>query len=568
MALETEASGGTAPLDFTTFYNVIDGELVSTSETRHSVDPTTLQPNPESALSTPADVDKAIAAAKKALQSWSKVPSAERRGAVLRFSKAIQALKEDFAIMLSKEGGKPLIPSAQLRFAREEVDIAAGMLASLQFHELPDVVIEDSETRRVVTKYTPIGVTVGFVPWNSPLTLACLKLGPPLVTGNTVVLKPSPFTPYCGIKLVELAQRFFPPGVVQVLSGDDNLGLWFTSHPGVDAVSFTGSTATGKRVMESCSKTMARVTLELGGNDPAIICADVDIKSVVPQIVHRAFFHSGQICVAIKRLYVHASIYDEFLTELVKETRDVAMSNGDHPLTFIGPIQNSLQFERVKDLLADIAKNGYTVALGDPQTAAQKGSYYVRPVIVDNPPEKSRIVAEEQFGPVLPVLKWTDEEDVLRRANDTRQALGASVWTEEMDRAERMMGKLEAGMVWSNAHFELHPFASVGGHKESGLAVENESSVALRPPGKFDPSLFRSSSIRNTDLIPVPNEANPVLVRKMLSLHCHVAICNFASAAHLFESNPDDINRHLGEPVRSEQVHDGGASRNSFAESL
>ncbi|RTE69530.1 hypothetical protein BHE90_016089 [Fusarium euwallaceae] len=246
-----------------------------------------------------------------------------------------------------------------------------------------------------------------------------------------------------------------------------------------------------------------------------------------------------KICVAIKRLYVHASIYDEFLTELVKETRDVAMSNGDHPLTFIGPIQNSLQFERVKDLLADIAKNGYTVALGDPQTAAQKGSYYVRPVIVDNPPEKSRIVAEEQFGPVLPVLKWTDEEDVLRRANDTRQALGASVWTEEMDRAERMMGKLEAGMVWSNAHFELHPFASLGGHKESGLAVEN-----------------------------VPNEANPVLVRKMLSLHCHVAICNFASAAHLFESNPDDIIRHVGEPVRSEQVHDGGASRNSFAESL
>ncbi|RSM04990.1 hypothetical protein CDV31_009791 [Fusarium ambrosium] len=525
MALETEASGGTAPLDFTTFYNVIDGELVSTSETRHSVDPTTLQPNPESALSTPADVDKAIAAAKKALQSWSKVPSAERRGAVLRFSKAIQALKEDFAIMLSKEGGKPL------RFAREEVDIAAGMLASLQFNELPDVVIEDSETRRVVTKYTPIGVTVGFVPWNSPLTLACLKLGPPLVTGNTVVLMPSPFTPYCGIKLVELAQRFFPPWRCS--------SLWFTSHPGVDAVSFTGSTATGKRVMESCSKTMASVTLELGGNDPAIICADVDIKSVVPQIVHRAFFHSGQICMAIKRLYVHASIYDEFLTELVKETRDVAMSNGDHPLTFIGPIQNSLQFERVKDLLADIAKNGYTVALGDPQTAAQKGSYYVRPVIVDNPPEKSRIVAEEQFGPVFPVLKWTDKEDVLRRANDTRQALGASVWTEEMDRAERMMGKLEAGMVWSNAHFELHPFASLGGHKESGLAVEN-----------------------------VPNEANPVLVRKMLSLHCHVAICNFASAAHLFESNPDDIIRHVGEPVRSEQVHDGGASRNSFAESL
>jgi acyl-CoA reductase-like NAD-dependent aldehyde dehydrogenase len=237
--------------------------------------------------------------------------------------------------------------------------------------------------------------------------LACGKIAPSLIAGNALILKPSPLTPYCGLKLAELAQQFFPPGVFQVLSGDDNLGPWLTAHPGIDKVSFTGSTATGKRVMESCSKTLKRVTLELGGKDPAIICQDVDIKATAPKIAQLALLNSGQICIAIKRIYVHASIFDEFLAAVVEATKNLNLGDGFSEGVFIGPIQNKMQYERVKGFIMEVAEKKLNIALDggvNPAKEVGKG-YFISPTIIDNPPDSSRIVVEEPFGKWMPSLK-------------------------------------------------------------------------------------------------------------------------------------------------------------------
>jgi acyl-CoA reductase-like NAD-dependent aldehyde dehydrogenase len=227
------------------------------------------------------------------------------------------------------------------------------------------------------------------------------KIAPALVTGNTIIVKPSPFTPYCGLKIVELAQQFFPPGVVQGLSGDDNLGPWITAHPGIDKISFTGSTATGKKVMESASKTLKRITLELGGNDPAIICKDVDISVVAPKIAQLAFLNSGQICVALKRVYIHESIYSEFCATMVEATKKMQVGNGFADGVFLGPIQNEMQYNRVRGFFDDIEKQGQQVAVGG--TFEDSQGYFVKPTIIDNPSETSRLVLEEPFGKYLSV---------------------------------------------------------------------------------------------------------------------------------------------------------------------
>lgn len=282
--------------------------------------------------------------------------------------------------------------------------------------DLPDKRYD--EERSHVTRYTPLGVAVGIVPWNFPLSIACDKLSAAILTGNAFVLKPSPFTPYCGLKLAELGQKFFPPGVFQALSGDDTLGPMLTSHPGVDKVSFTGSTTTGKKIMETCAKTLKRVTLELGGNDPAIVvsiarcaarrrnrqltlvtqCADNDPKAVAPKVAQMAIFNSGQVCVAIKRIYIHESIYPAVLEAMVEFLKTVKVGDGLEADTLMGPICNRPQFERVQNMLADIEKSGLKIAHGSAQPSLGDKGLFIKPTIIDNPPEDSRIVTEEPFG--------------------------------------------------------------------------------------------------------------------------------------------------------------------------
>ncbi|KAJ0332169.1 hypothetical protein COL5a_001873 [Colletotrichum fioriniae] len=460
------ATNGTSKLDWTKFYNIIDGKLESTSKTRNSPNPSTLEANPEVPLSTPEDVDRAVQAARKAQDAWSETPYEERQQALFKLGEALEAHAEEFALMLTKEQGKPL-PFAQFEIG-EAVKHFKGM-TNLPF---PEEVVDNNPDRRVLTRYVPLGVAVGIVPWNFPILLACGKIAPALVTGNAFILKPSPFTPYCDLKLVELAQQFFPPGIFQALSGDDNLGPWLTSHPGVDKVSFTGSTATGKRVMESCSKTLKRVTLELGGNDAAIVLPDVDVKAVAPKIAMLALYNSGQVCIAIKRIYIHEAIYDELVAEIATAIKNLPVGDGQQEGTMLGPVQNQMQFERVKELLKDIEETKLKVAAGSTAPASNGKGYFITPTMIDNPPDNSRIVVEEPFGPVFPVLRWSDEKEVIHRANDTLMGLGASVWSKDVEKAQSVAKKLKAGNVWINTHLELQYDAPFGGHKQSGIGYE------------------------------------------------------------------------------------------------
>ncbi|KAL1868147.1 hypothetical protein Plec18167_008338 [Paecilomyces lecythidis] len=362
------------------------------------------------------------------------------------------------------EQGKPLSQSIV------EVGLASTWIRGLSAIEIPVNCIEQTDERKIIQRYTPIGVCGAIVPWNFPVLLAIGKITMALYTGNTIIVKPSPFTPYCDLKLVELATQFFAPGVMQALSGDNRLGPMFTKHPGIDKISFTGSIATGKLVMASCAKTLKRVTLELGGNDPAIVCDDVDIDAIVPKIGILSYLCSSQICMMIKRLYVHEKIYDQFLEKLVAFVKTLKVGDGTEPDTFFGPVQNKMQFEKAKDLLSSITADKLSVVLGG--LFEDSKGYFIHPTIVSNPPHSSRVVQEEPFAPILPVLKWSNEDDVIEKANAVDTGLGASVWSKDFDRATRMANKLQSGIVWINSHFEVAPNAPFGGHKQSGIGVE------------------------------------------------------------------------------------------------
>ncbi|KAI0180775.1 aldehyde dehydrogenase [Hypoxylon sp. FL1284] len=456
-------SNGETPLEFTSFHNIIDGKPSRTQSTLCNPNPATLEELPQVPVSTIADVNKAVQAAQMAARPWATVLLKDRIAAIERFADALEAHLDSFAQMLTKEQGKPST------WARNEVNVCVMTLR--EFCKLPlpqDVVLEETPTRKVYSRYTPRGVVVGMVPWNFPLQTSFQKLAPAILTGNSFILKPSPHGPYCLLKVAELGQRFFPPGVLQALCGDDSLGPMLTEHPGIQLVSFTGSTRIGKKVMESCSKTMKRLTLELGGNDPAIVCADVDPVSVGTMIALIAFFNTGQICIAIKRVYVHEAVYDVVLATIVAFAQNAKI--GLDEASFAGPLSNKPQFEVVKQLLASLESTGLTTF--QTRNLPDVKGYFLPLTVVDNPPDNSPIVVEEQFGPILPVMKWSDEADVIRRANDTDTGLGASVWSRDMDQAQHIADQIEAGTVWINTHGEIGPKFPFAGLKESGFGLE------------------------------------------------------------------------------------------------
>ncbi|PYH97160.1 aldehyde dehydrogenase [Aspergillus ellipticus CBS 707.79] len=450
-------------LNTTTFFNVINNELTSTPHTRHGINPANRQPNPEVPLSTADDLDRAVAAARAAFKTWSRTSLDERRVAIHAFADLLAAHADELAALLTREQGKPL---AQ---ASVELGMAIQWPRGFTSLTLPETVLEDTQDRQVVQRYVPLGVCGAIVPWNFPVLLAVGKIIPAVYTGNTVIVKPSPFTPYCDLKLAELAAKCFPPGVVQALSGGDDLGPMMTEHPGIDKISFTGSTVTGRRVMASCAKTLKRLTLELGGNDPAIICEDVDVDAVVPKVGIVSFLCASQICMMIKRLYVHEKIYDEFRDKLIQFVQAMKIGDGTEPDVFFGPVQNAMQYDKAKNLLGAISADSLE-AISSPLPISS--GYFIPPTIVDNPPESSRIVQEEPFAPILPMLKWSDEADVLTRANASEYGLSASVWSKDFSRARRMADHLEAGSVFVNSHFECAPWAPFGGHKMSGIGTE------------------------------------------------------------------------------------------------
>lgn len=449
------------------FVMTINGESVTTEQTQPVYNPATRSVFAQVPDASQQQLDDTVQTAQVALKTWGATAANDRQAALETYADLLEEHADAFMSLLTREQGKPRAG------AEWEVLGSVAWLRAVASQRLPDEVVEDTDDRRVVTRFTPVGVVGAIVPWNFPILLAIWKIAPALMSGSTMILKPSPYTPLCNLKLVELAQQAFPPGVISALSGGDDLGVWMTTHPEINKIAFTGSTETGRHVMKSASATIKRVTLELGGNDPAIVLPDVDAKALAPQLFWAAFQNNAQFCNSTKRLYIHEDVYDEVRDALADFiTHHVKVGDGAEADTDLGPIQNAMQYGKVQDYFADCHVNGYTFALGG-EIDEKAAGWFVPVSLVDNPPDDSRIVCEEPFGPILPLMKWSDEADVIARANDTIYGLGASVWGKDLAAIERIGKQLEAGTVWLNEVHQYSPFQAFGGHKQSGLGCEN-----------------------------------------------------------------------------------------------
>ncbi|KAK5050533.1 hypothetical protein LTR84_003814 [Exophiala bonariae] len=460
-----DSGGGTRFDTSKNFFNVINGKTRSSSRASQGTNPSTMEQLPDVPIASSLDLDEAVRGSRAAFAEWSTIPVERRKALVKSFADTLEAHCEPFAHLLTLEQGKPL------RFARAEINNGVFRARTLCNLDLKEESRFEDEKRRAILSYAPLGVCALIVPWNFPISLSTQKIASALVTGNTIILKPSPFTPYCGLKLGELAQQIFPPGVFQVLNGDHELGPWITAHPGIDKISFTGSIPTGKKVMESASRTLKRVTLELGGNDPCIICDDVDIEETVAKVAIISLLNSGQICIAVKRIYVQENVYDRFLDAFVNYVKALKLGDGFEEGVFIGPLQNEQQYEIAKRFLSDIESQNLKVALGGSVNVIGTG-LFITPTVVDRPPDTSDLVKEEPFAPIIPLLSWKNEEEVVSRANETKTGLGGSVWSKDIARATRIARKLQVGTTWINEHGALDPRVPFSGLKESGYGTE------------------------------------------------------------------------------------------------
>ena len=445
--------------------NLINGELVTTEGSLDVVNPANEQVIGRVPACGAAELDRAVAAARAAFKTWSKTPVDDRRAVIRNMAAAIDANFEELYRLLTSEQGKPH------HQAQHEIGASSGIMSAQSTLTLEETVNEDSETRLSRTRRVPVGVVAGIVPWNFPLLMAVQKIAPAILSGCTIVLKPSPFTPLTTLKFAELIKDIVPAGVVNIITGEDALGPMMTSHPDIDKITFTGSTATGKRIMEGASKDLKRITLELGGNDASIVLPDADVEKVAEQLFWSSFTNAGQICVAAKRVYIHEDIYDDLSKAIAEYAKTVKVGDGSEQGTGVGPIQNKKQFERVCELIQDAKDNGYKFLVGGDVDPSGSG-YYVPITILDNPPEDARIVAEEQFGPVMPLMKFSSDDEVIARANNSDYGLAGAVWTKDTERGVKIAEQLETGTVWINEFLHLSPFAPFGGHKQSGFGAE------------------------------------------------------------------------------------------------
>jgi len=447
---------------------IIDGKKVSTAETFPVLNPATEEVVAQCPKATPEHVEQAVAAARRAFPSWSATPDAERSRIVHAIADALEAHAEELSKLLTLEQGKPGVGFAGMGAAFEIGGTMAWAHATADL-ELPVEVIQDNDEARIEVHRKPLGVIGSITPWNFPLMIAIWHTMPALRSGNTVVIKPSEFTPLTTLRAAEIINELVPPGVFNIVTGDGSLGAVLSSHPDINKIVFTGSTATGKKIMESASCNLKRITLELGGNDAAIVLPDTDVAEAAPKIFATAMFNNGQTCAALKRLYVHEDIYDEMCEALAAIARSVKTGDGSGDVDF-GPIQNKTQFDKVCTIAREAKASGARFLTGGEPV---EGAGYFFPVtIVADIADDTRLVAEEPFGPILPILKFTDVEDALRRANDSNNGLGGSVWSADTKRASELASRLECGTAWVNAHAMIQPNMPFGGVKESGLGVE------------------------------------------------------------------------------------------------
>lgn len=451
----------------TTYSLMSGGEKLATTDTFSVINPSTMATVDESPKATVENLNTIIKEAKKAFSSWSAVPYAKRQQYLNQIADALETHSQELANIITQEQGKPIGASLGSMFEMGGAVAWTRYTASL---ELPVKVLQDDANRHIELHRRPIGVVASITPWNWPVLIAIWHIIPAILAGNTVVCKPSPYTPLSTLRMIEIMNSILPKGVVNSISGGDELGAAISDHPDIDKIVFTGSTETGKKVMSSSAKNLKHLTLELGGNDAGIVLGDCNPDEIAPGLFWGAFINNGQTCAAMKRLYVHRSIYNEVCDSLTAFAKSVKMGDGFAEGAELGPIQNKMQFDIVNQLVKTSIQQGGKVLLGGPLDSEDSLFFPITLVAVEN--NKNALVQNEQFGPALPIIPFDTVEEAIKLANDSSAGLGGSVWSNDKASAAEIAGQMECGTVWLNKHGEIQPNAPFGGVKSSGLGVE------------------------------------------------------------------------------------------------
>lgn len=411
-------------------------------------------------------VDAAVESARGALAAWAGLADAERVAKLMAVADLIDQHHAALSELVTREQGKTQSgPGANF-----EVHGTAAWTRVTAGLQLPEETIQDDAKQKIVVRRKPVGVVGSITPWNWPLIIAAWHVMPALRVGCTVVIKPSPFTPLSTLKLVELMNQVLPPGVINAVTGGPEVGNHMALHPGINKIVFTGSIPTGKKVMGGAAQTLKRVTLELGGNDAGIVLPGTNIEPLLEKLFWGCFINAGQTCAALKRLYVHADQYEDVVQKFAAYVKKIPVGDGLDPKNLIGPVSNKMQLDKVTAYVDDARAQGARIVTGGTRTDGP-GYFYPLTVIADAT-DDMRVVKEEQFGPVIPVIKYKTVDEAIRRANSLDVGLGGSVWGNDAQEAARHASRLECGTAWVNQHGALHPLAPFGGVKCSGIGTE------------------------------------------------------------------------------------------------
>lgn len=453
----------------------INGEYVPSinGRTFNNVNPATGEVMGKVAEGGKEEIDLAVAAAKKALKGpWKTMTTNDRIAMLRRVGDIILSRKDELAALESMDTGKPLWLSSSVDIPR----------AAYNFHFFADylrsVGTEAYQTDDVALNYSirrPLGVVGLINPWNLPLLLMTWKLAPALAAGNTVVMKPAELTPMTATLLGEICKEAgIPDGVVNLVHGfgPNSAGSALTEHPDVDGISFTGETTTGKIIMQAAAKSLKRLSYELGGKNPNIIFADADLDEVIETTIKSSFINQGEVCLCGSRIYVQRPVYEKFLEKFAAKTKELVIGDPFDPNTKVGALVGEEHFERVTSYIELAKKEGGTILIGGKRPAGLDKGFFLEPTIIKGLDCTCRVVREEIFGPVVTVIPFDTEEEVIEQANDTHYGLSASVWTNDLRRAHRVAQSIEAGIVWVNTWFLRDLRTPFGGMKQSGIGRE------------------------------------------------------------------------------------------------
>ncbi len=442
---------------------LINGKLIETGNTVGIINPANEEVFATVTKAGEKELELAVSSAKAAFDLFKNTSIEERQNILKKISAVLLENKEELAIALTLEQGKTL------DFARVEVDLSIAFNDYFSNMRLDSEILIDTAEQRVEKRYVPLGIVAGIMPWNFPLLITVYKLAPALLAGNSLILKPAQTTPISSAIFCDLIKDIVPAGLVNILADDGELGAKITAHPAIAKVSFTGSSPTGRKIMESSAKTLKRLTLELGGNDAAIVLNDIDPKEVAAQVFGSAFINSGQVCVALKRLYVQSGVYDELCDEIAKLANAAVVGDGMDSASQFGPVQNKAQFDIVKGYIEHGRRDGVIIAGGD---IPDKPGYFIPLTVVKDIKDGTPLVDEEPFGPVLPIIKFESVDEAISAANSSEFGLGGSVWSKDIPKAEAIAARLDTGTIWINQHTVFGPHIPFCPTKQSGLGVE------------------------------------------------------------------------------------------------